>query len=293
MTEPRKLLIVGLGLLGASLGMALRGGPYLRLGWTRRKTVRDWSVAQNAVDRTSDSLESLLAEADLTVLALPIPQILEFMETYRSAFRPGSVLTDLGSVKSEMLKPGSKLAERNVAYVGSHPMAGTEKSGPEAAFPSLYSQASVFVCPNDFAPEPAVRQVEELWKTLGTKVSRIDAHQHDELVAHTSHVLHIIASALTLGILDSGSPEQTRRRFDGCATGFKDTSRIASSSPRMWREIIEYNQPAVLTALDDFEKSFRHLRAMIETRDFDGFETAFARGKELRDKWLRYKGMEK
>ncbi len=283
------LLIVGLGLLGASLGMALRGGSYRRLGWTRRPNICRWAVDCGVDDETDDDLDRLIAQADLTVFALPVPQIIEFLNSHAEAWRPGAVVTDMGSVKSAVMAAGGRLAERGVHFVGGHPMAGTEKSGPESAFPELYSNADVFVCPAADSPESAVEAVEALWRTVGTRTSRIDAARHDDLVAHTSHVLHIVASALALSILEAPNEATRRERFSGCATGFRDTSRIASSNPLMWREIIENNREAVLTAMRDFETSYQRFRALIEEGNFDEFEREFARGKLLRDSWVEYK----
>ena len=168
-------------------------------------------------------------------------------------------------------------------------MAGTEKRGVACAFPELYENAEVFVVPPPDAAPEAVAEVEALWTAIGTRVVRIGATEHDDLVAHTSHVLHILASALALSVLDAASPEARRRRFAGCATGFRDTSRIASSNPVMWREIIEHNQPAVLAAMRDFDRRYERFRTLIEQGNFDAFEQEFAEGKRLRDEWVAYK----
>ena len=121
---------------------------------------------------------------------------------------------------------------------------------------------------------------------MKTNVIRIDPKEHDDLVAHTSHVQHIVASALALTILGSEDPREKMLRDAGCAGGFRDTSRIASSNPVMWREIIEFNTPAILTALDNFQKKLDVLRGEIASGDYDAFQREFARGKELRDAWL-------
>ena len=288
--KEKNILIVGLGLLGASLGMALRSAGMRRLGWSHREETRCAALAAGAVDEIADRPEELLARADLTVLALPIPVIVAFLEKYASCWRPGAVVTDVGSVKTDILAAARRvLAGTGVHFVGSHPMAGTEKKGVACAFPELYENAEVFVVPPPGAAPEAVAEVEALWTGIGTRVVRIGAAEHDDLVAHTSHVLHILASALALSVLDAASPEARRRRFAGCATGFRDTSRIASSNPVMWREIIEHNQAAVLTAMRDFDRRYERFRALIEQGDFDAFEREFAEGKRLRDEWVAYK----
>jgi len=287
----QNVAIIGMGLLGTSLGMALRGGPYRRLCWTRRTGIRAWCLAHDAADETSDSIETILGKADLTVFALPIPAIMEFMERYAGAWRPDSVVTDMGSVKGVIMDAAERfLIPRGVRFVGSHPMAGTEKSGCENAFPTLYDNADVFICPGSNASPRNVDDVEDFWRSIRTRPVRVEAKTHDSLVAHTSHVLHVVASALALTILGSDSPAERAMRFAGCATGFRDTSRIASSNPAMWREIIEHNTPAVLEALKNFGDGLDEFRCMIAAGDYDRFEKTFADGKALRDLWLKYKG---
>ncbi len=285
--------IIGLGLLGASLGMALRGKQYRRIGWTRRDSVRAWAVENDVLDECCDSLEETLAKADLVFFALPLPQIEEYLTTCVEFFRPGAIVSDLGSCKSAVMRAALPLKERGVFFVGSHPMAGTEKSGPEAAFPSLYQNADVFLCPYEDSPEEVIGRVEEFWHTVGTHTSRIFADRHDDLVAHTSHVPHILASALALSVLDAPDEETKLERYRGCATGFRDSSRIASSSPRMWREIIECNREFVLTAMRDFDRRYEEFRRLVEAGDFDGFERLFDEGRHQRDGWIEYKNKER
>ena len=285
--------VIGLGLLGGSLGLALGRRGIRRIGWARRAETRQKAEEIGAVDAACSDLERTLAEADIAVLALPIPVIIDFLPVCAKVCRKDAVVTDIGSIKAGIVSRAEELftSAEGPFFVGSHPMAGTEKSGLAAAFPELYDNADVFVTPAKDANEDAVKRIEEMWRLLSCHTSRLDARAHDLLVARTSHALHVVASALSLDILGGGGEDEKLLRFRGCATGFKDTSRIASSSPRMWREIVESNQPAVLEALEGFEKELDRLKALISAGDFDGFEREFARGKALRDSWLDYKGM--
>ncbi len=289
--KSRKILIAGLGLLGTSLGMALRGSGVRRLGWSRRDESRRAALAADAVDEIAVCPDELLGQADLTVLAMPIPAIMSFLERYASCWSPGAVVTDVGSVKKVIMDAAERVLPGGGArFVGSHPMAGTEKTGGEFAFPELYRNADVFVVPPSAVDADALAEVEAFWSGVGTRVVRIGAEEHDDLVAHTSHLPHVLASALSLSVLGTSSPEARRRRFSGCATGFLDTSRIASSNPVMWREIIEHNRDAVLAAMRDFGRCYGHLLKLIEEGDFDSFARRFAEGKRLRDEWLAYRG---
>ena len=285
-----QVAVIGLGLLGASLGMALRGKGVHRLGWTRRENIRRWALDCDVIDETAGSLPEILAKADITIFAMPVPPIIRTIEENAEYFRPGSIVSDLGSVKSGVMEAGKKhLLPRKVHFIGGHPMAGTEKSGPESAFPTLYDNADVFLCPFPETPADKLETLKNLWESLNTHVVTIASGEHDDLVAHTSHVLHILASALTLSILDGADAETIQRRFAGCATGFRDTSRIASSNPVMWREIIAENREYVLKAMADFDLRYEKFKNYIQSGDFDGFEKEFAAGKLLRDRWVDYK----
>ena len=183
------------------------------------------------------------------------------------------------------MEAGKKhLLPRKVHFIGGHPMAGTEKSGPESAFPTLYDNADVFICADDFSGG-GVEIIENLWHTVKCKTVRIAPDKHDHLVARTSHVAHILASALTISVLGY---EDKLDNFAGCAGGFRDTSRTASSNPVMWKEIIENNREAVLKAMDYFDSSYARFRKIIEEGRFDDFEKEFAHGRKLREEWLEY-----
>ncbi len=287
--------IVGLGLLGASLGMALAGKNIRRLGWARRHETRRWCVEHDVVDGCGDNLEATLREADLTILCLPIPVIVDFTVRHAREFKPGAIVTDIGSDKSVIVAAGeAALTPHGVHFVGSHPMAGTEKSGCEAAFPALYDNAEVFVAISENTNAEAADAVAKFWRLVGAAaVRRIEPAEHDKLVAHTSHISHLLALALTLTVLDCDDPAEEMLRYSGCATGFRDTSRIASSSPEMWREIIENNQPAVLDAARRCEAVYHEIIQTIADGDFARFEALFARGKQLRDDWLAYKAAQR
>lgn len=283
------VLIIGLGLLGTSLAMALKEQKQYRiLAHTRRKEIVEWAVNEGIIENESlNSLDELLSKADVIVIALPIPATVEFLQKNADKIKPSCVVTDIGSTKKSFMEAAEKfLAARNIAYVGSHPMAGTEKSGPFNAFKTLYDNADVFLCSDDFEKNSDfVEKIADMWQSIGCQTVKISAASHDKLVAKTSHVAHILASALTVSVLDYGNKSDN---FHGCASGFRDTSRTASSDPVMWREIVELNRDAVLEALDKFEFEYGKFRVAIENNNFDAFQREFARGRSLRAEWLGY-----
>ena len=259
MNENPVVSVLGLGLLGASFCMALEG-KYRRAGWSRNPDNRKKALEKGVVEYTVDTPEEAFAAGDIIVLCLPIPVITEYIRKYARHMKPGAVLTDIGSVKGVIEKAAAEV--EGLHFIGSHPMAGTEKNGFDHAFKGLYTNADVFIVPPSGAEEQDIRRIETLWQDIGTRTTRIDSEEHDELVAGTSHVPHILASATTLSVLDV--PEEERIiRFSGCATGFRDSSRVASSSAVMWREIVEQNVPAVLTALSELRRHLDEYENMI------------------------------
>ena len=274
-----KIAVIGLGMLGCSLCASLEG-TCIRLGWSRRSKVSQWAMETGLIEEACPSVEDALAKADLAVLCLPVPVIMVFLHRYADLMKK-TLVTDIGSVKGCIEKAA---LENGVRFVGSHPMAGTEKSGPESLVRGIYSGATVFIVPPQGAAEADIRQVESLWQKVKSKTRRLRAGEHDRLVANTSHVPHVVSCALALSVLDV-SEQDRDRRFAGCASGFRDTVRVAASSPKMWKEILSHNQEAVLEAMDSYEQRCAYLKKLIADGDFDGFEREFAKGKELIEMW--------
>lgn len=289
MEKQINVAIVGLGLLGGSLAKALKKDSRYHVSvWARREETRIWAKKNMVADEVHPELPELLKNADIAVLCMPVEAAIETFEVCCRYLPETAVVTDVGSVKLDICRAAAKFPQ--MRFIGSHPMAGTEKSGCEASFAELYNNADVFIVPPDGADEHDVELCRKMWLASGAaRVERIGAAAHDELVADTSHVLHLLASAMTLSILEAPDPEYQRQHFAGCATGFRDTTRIASSNPAMWRGIVESNAPAILAALERFEHQYRRFKSTIEKGDFDRFEDLFSRGKLLRGAWLGYK----
>ena len=279
--------IIGVGMLGASLSASLPEGRYRRIGWARRREVGVWALKNGVLDSFCSTAEELLKEADVAVICLPVPTIIEYLQKHADLMKEEKVIvTDIGSVKGCIEK--AALAE-GIRFVGSHPMAGTEKSGPEAMVPGIYGNATVFIVPPYKPDAEALEMVEAMWESVGGRIFRIDSAAHDLLVAHTSHVPHIVSSALALSVLDEPDPIVKEQRFAGCASGFRDTIRVAASSPRMWRDIISHNKTAVIEAINSYEERCTLMKRMIQNDDFDGFEREFGLGKTLIEEWRREK----
>jgi len=287
-TKNQTVSIIGFGLLGTSLGLALKGKKYTRIGWSRRPESRKQALKNNVVDKVFENPEDAVSNADITVICLPVPMIIEFCAKFAKSWKKGAIVTDVGSVKEKIVKAVSPVLGRNgVHFIGSHPMAGSEQSGAEAAESDLYENAMVFLTPSHKTPDKAVKEISDMWEYAGARVMEIDSRKHDMTVAHTSHVPHIVASILTLTALGDGKTRSQRE--SGCAGGFRDTTRIASSAPQMWREIIENNREAVLRTLAEFEKNLKSFRENISKAEYSKLEKKLQSAKDLRDSWLSRK----
>lgn len=284
-----EVAIIGLGLLGSSLALSIDRKQY-RVGvWNRNPHAANWILEKQAAEKIYSSVEEAWQSADLVVLCLPLPVTGEFIRKYHSLLKSGAVVTDIASVKGKIMACAGEFPGFN--FVGSHPMAGTEKSGFAAGFKGLYENADVFVVPGRYSTAAGVETVKKFWQSLNTHIREIDPAAHDALVAHTSHMLHIIASSLTRSILSREDAAEQRHHYAGCATGFRDTSRIASSSPAMWKEICMENIPAILPAIDEFQLSLQEMRDALAAADGEKFAELFRYGRDLRDSWLCYKNV--
>jgi len=221
--------------------------------------------------------------ADLVVLCTPIAQMGAMLRSVAAYLPKGAIVTDVGSVKASVVNELEKVAQQfGLIFVGSHPMAGGEKMGVSAARPDLFSNAVCVVTPSKRSPAPAVRKVSALWEEVGCRVLELSPEEHDVMVSRSSHLPHVIAGALVRTVLQDGTAPQQKLL---CATGFKDTTRIASGSPEMWRDIALANSKNLNAALGAFVKELQLIRNAIAHGDSRTIEQFFTQAKALRDEW--------
>ena len=292
--EKTQVAVVGLGLLGTSLAMALKSsGKYLVTGWTRRKEVREKLIKRNILDVTFDDVQEIISRAKITVLCLPVPDIIKYCQIYAADWSPGAIVTDVGSVKQVIVDAAEPaLRKHGVEFIGGHPMAGTEHSGPEAAFDTLFDNATVFLTPTKNTSDRAITEVEKLWKDVNAKAFIMNIAEHDKAMAETSHLSHLAAWGLTLSAL-ADERENPGNSWRACSSGFRGVTRIASSSPQMWREIIEANRPAVLAAMKKFRTEWDSLTQAVESGDFDRLQAALTLGRDCREEWLHFRYLDR
>ena len=283
----RKAAIIGVGLLGGSLGLALRQRRLSASvhGYVRREASLAECRGAGAVDEVSTDLAAVVTDADLVVLCTPVGQMGALLVGARPALKPGAIVTDVGSVKGPVVAEAEPLCLKAAArFIGSHPMAGSEQHGVTAAQAGLFEGAVCAVTPTTRSDPAALVQVEALWRALGTHVLRLAPEAHDVLVAHASHLPQAIAASLAGLVLDPASPPEQAQL---CAGGFRDSTRIAAGSPEMWRDIFVANRRPVTQAIDAFVSRLRTLRKAIRAGDAGAINAFLQTARERRDAWMR------
>ena len=281
----RKITIVGVGLLGGSIGLAARkfrvAGEIA--GYARREKTIAECEEFGATDYATTDLAAAVSNSDLVILCTPLAQMRSLAEQFLPALKRGAIVTDVGSVKADVVRElESLIAKAGAHFVGSHPMAGGEKTGVAAAREDLLENAVCVVTPTAKSNSGAVRKLERFWKSLGARVLKLPPEQHDLFVSRTSHLPHVVAAALANLVL---SPAQPIGQAQLCANGFRDTTRIASGSPEMWRDIALSNRKHLASAVTAFISELQTFQAALQHLDENAIEEFFEAAKKRRDQW--------
>ena len=281
----QKISIIGVGLLGGSIGLAARQRRLAGevAGFVRRAASMKDCEHAGAVDYATTDLLAAVSNADLVVLCTPLAQMRSLVQQFLPALKRGAIITDVGSVKAGVVRELDSLIQKSGAhFVGSHPMAGGEKMGVLAARADLYANAICVVTPTPKSNARAVRKLEQFWRALGARTLRLDSAKHDLLVSRTSHLPHVVAATLAGLVLD---PKQSKSQAALCATGFRDTTRIASGSPEMWRDIALANRKNLSRSVDDLVAELNRFQVALKRGDAPAVEKIFATAKQRRDDW--------
>jgi prephenate dehydrogenase len=272
---------VGVGLIGGSLGQALhrRGLARKVIGVGRSAQRLKLALEFDAIDEATTDLAEGAAGADLIVLCTPVGKIMQDLGVVISNARPSAVITDVGSVKSPIVAAAGGCAQ----FVGGHPMAGSEQTGVEAAKDTLFEEATWAITPGEHTDPEAVARVQRLAQSVGAQTLLISPRDHDAAVAVSSHLPHVLANALMLiaarrAGTNSGLPQL-------CAGSFADATRVAASSPEMWRDICLANATALADVLAQMEGTLAEMRALVTKQDAAAVEAFFASGAALKKDW--------
>ncbi len=275
-----KLTVIAPGLLGASIGMAARNRTLAQSisVWARRAEAREALRSAEWCDSAPESIDEACAGSSFIVLCAPVERINELVTKIAPTLDSNPIVTDVGSVKSKLSRHCHAALESRGRFVGSHPMAGSEKTGMENADANLFEGNTCFVTPFEDTDSEAVDAVSAFWRNLGATVIMESPERHDAIVANVSHLPHLLASSLA-SYLSTCLP--TAGKF--CGNGLKDTTRIASGDPQMWRDIIVQNRPEIIRSLDAFQDELQSLRAAISNEDDFAVLEKLAGGKAFRD----------
>ena len=279
-----RLALLGIGLMGGSLARALRraGAVGEIVGCARNPANLAKAVDLGVIDRDTTDPAAAVAGADLVLVAVTLGATEQILARAAPALRADAIVTDVGSTKGSVVAAARRVLGAGIArFVPGHPIAGSERTGVEASFADLYVDHRVILTPLPETDRQAVETVRRMWERCGAVVTEMAVEHHDEVLAATSHLPHLVAYALVdclVGMHDSSEI------FDYAAGGFRDTTRIAASSAEMWRDIALANAPAVLAMCDRFETAFGAVRTAIAAGDGEALRKIFARAKAARER---------
>jgi prephenate dehydrogenase len=258
------------------------------VGYVRRAASVRECKRVGAVDFATLDLAQAVTGAELIVLCTPLAQMRPLLNQMLPALKRGAIVTDVGSVKSSVVRELEGIvAKAGGHFVGSHPMAGAEKTGVAAARGDLFINAVCVTTPTSKTNRPALRRVEQLWKDVGGRLLRLGPEAHDELVSRSSHLPHVVAAELANLVLGRGRPGAEAML---CANGFRDTTRIAAGSPEMWRDIALANRRNLESALRKFIADLQRFRQLLKRADGPKVQKFFEQAKLRRDEWSKKAG---
>jgi prephenate dehydrogenase len=278
-----RLALIGVGLIGGSLARALRDAGHVRevIGYGRGLANLQRAVELGVADRVETSLSMAVRDADMVVLATPVGSMAEILTAIAPYLASDAVVTDVGSVKGTIASAArAAMGEKLSNFVPGHPIAGTERTGVEASFSSLFVGRRVVLTPLPETSAAAVTRVRAMWQAAGAEVVNMSVEHHDAVLAATSHLPHLLAYALVdmLARLDD-----SREIFTYAAGGFRDFTRIASSDPEMWRDISLANRDAIVSMLKKYRAEVDGLIKAVSAGDGEKLQTLFAHAKAARD----------
>jgi len=281
----RKLCIFGVGLIGGSLSLALRRAGYCRevVGCSRSEGHLSRAVELNVIDSYCLDPAEAVQDADMVLLAVPLGAMGPVCEAFRHSLAADAVITDVGSAKASVVRAVTDaFGEAPASFVPGHPIAGNEQSGVEAAFPELFQGRRVILTPLANTREDARDKVRAMWEVAGAVVEEMGVEHHDEVLAATSHLPHLLAFGLVDSLARMGEREEI---FHYAAGGFRDFTRIASSDPVMWRDICLANSEAILKVMTHYQQDLDSITRAVQEGDGKRLLEIFQRAKSARDRF--------
>jgi prephenate dehydrogenase len=277
-----RVTIAGVGLIGGSLALAARAAGLIGevVGYGRNEANLLTAQRRGIIDRYSRLPLDAARDADLLLLAVPVGAIAAVARACAPALRPGAVVSDVGSVKEPVVRAAEAALPPGVSFVGAHPIAGTEESGAAAAFPELFRGSRCILTPGARATPAAVERIRALWAGVGMQVDEMDAARHDQILAWVSHLPHALAFSAVAALVDA---DPALERFVG--PSWRDLTRVAASSPEMWRDIFLANAERLDAVIARFAAALEELRRCIANGEAEPLRERLARAQAARRRW--------
>jgi len=279
----KKVCIIGCGLIGSSIARAIKkhGLSKKVVSSNRSESINKKVIELKIVDEASSDTKKICKDSDLIIISTPLSSYEEVILKIKNSLKSGSILTDVGSVKENIISLVEKNVPENISWISSHPIAGTEESGPEAGFYELFKNRWCILTPSKKSKDKDIKLLETFWKKIGSKVDIMNAKQHDYILSITSHIPHLIA----YNIVNTALNVQDKKESDVVkysAGGLRDFTRIAASNPIMWRDVFIQNKRNTSKMIDKFIENLEDLKKAIESEDGKKLEQIFTKTKKIR-----------
>jgi prephenate dehydrogenase len=286
----KHLVVIGVGLIGGSVARALKHAGFVGrvTGVGRSRENLDRARELGIIDHWTHDIAEAAADADMVVVAVPMGAYDRVFAELAKALPEKAVVTDAGSTKQHAISVAEKHLSDSSRFIPAHPIAGTEQSGAEASFAELFEDRLCILTPTENSDAESLALVTAMWEATKSRVVSMNAKQHDNFLASVSHLPHLAAFALVNTIRQQGDDEHDPFQF--AAGGFRDFTRIASSSPEMWRDIAISNRDALSANIDMLQAELAELKQMLESGDGEKLLQSFAAAKKARDEWLEKHG---
>ena len=278
-----KVCIIGLGLIGGSIGLSLKrlNSSSQVVGYAKTKSTLKRAVERGLVDKVEENLINAVNDADFVILATPLSMFKSIIGEISPFLKEGCIISDTGSAKLSVIKELKNIIPGNIEFVPGHPIAGTEESGPDSGFAELFDNRWCILTPTEDNTSNAIHLVKKFWESLGSKVEIMEPSHHDKVLAITSHIPHLIAFNI-VGTANNLANVTEKEAVKYSAGGFRDFTRIAASDPKMWSDIFTYNSEAVLEMLELFSNDLAKLKDAVKKKDSDLLFSNFEKTRAVR-----------
>lgn len=283
MDKFNKVTFIGFGLINSSLAHVFKSKSLAKetCAYSRRKETRNKIKNLNIVDNVYDDIKRSVKNSDLIILGVPVGAMKKIVTIIAPLLERGTIITDVGSVKKELVDSISLILPKHIHFIPGHPIAGTENSGPESGFSELFNGRWCILTPNQNTSTSALAKVKNMWKAAGMQIAIMDAEYHDRVLAITSHIPHLVAFSI-VGTVTELEDQLKTEVIKYSAGGFRDFTRIAASDPVMWRDVFLNNSEAVLEMLGRFIEDLTALQKSIRWQDGESLEKLFTKTREIR-----------